>query len=418
MPAAIKDNLCTRGVPTTCGSRILAGHRPLYDATSVARLRAAGAVPVGKTNLDEFAMGSSNENSAYGPVRNPWDPSRVPGGSSGGSAAAVAAGLAPVALGSDTGGSVRQPGAFCGVYALKPTYGRVSRYGLVAYASSLDQVGMLAADPGDLALVYAAVAGPDPRDSTALPGPVPAVEPGAGVKGLRVATARSLLGRPGVEPAVGARTAEAADALARAGAAPSDAELPDPEAAVSAYYLVATAEASSNLARYDGVRYGIRVPGRGLTDMIRRTRTEGFGPEVRRRILLGTFALSAGYYDAYYLRAHRARVRLKRRFAGLFAGADLLLLPTAPTTAFPLGEKSADPVAMYLADVFTVYANLTGLPALNVPFGHDAAGLPVGVQLLAPPGREDLLFRAAGVLERARETPRRRPPEPAAEDGR
>jgi aspartyl-tRNA(Asn)/glutamyl-tRNA(Gln) amidotransferase subunit A len=407
---AVKDNIATRGVRTTCASRMLETHVPLYDATAVERLRAAGAVVVGKTNLDEFGMGSSNENSAFTPAVNPWRPDRVPGGSSGGSAAAVASGMAALALGTDTGGSIRQPAAFCGLHALKPTYGRVSRYGLVAYASSFDQIGGFARSAADLALLYAVLAGPDPRDSTSAPRPVEPVDPGEGAAGLQVGIASDLLERPGVQSEVSAAMRWAAETLRAAGARTADVALPDPETAIGAYYLLATAEASSNLARYDGVRYGLRVPGPGLAETYSRTRSAGFGREVKRRILLGTYALSAGYYDAYYLKAQKARVLFRRAFERIFGEVDLVLLPTAPTTAFRLGEKIADPVAMYLSDLFTVYANLTGMPAANVPVGFDAEGLPVGVQLLAPRWREDLLFRGAGVLEGAHPDPGRRPP--------
>jgi aspartyl-tRNA(Asn)/glutamyl-tRNA(Gln) amidotransferase subunit A len=406
VPVAVKDNLCTRDMPTTAGSRILSGYRPPYDATVVARLRAAGAVAVGKTNLDEFSMGSSCENSAYGPTRNPWDRERVPGGSSGGSAAAVAAGLVELALGSDTGGSVRQPAAFCGVYGLKPTYGRVSRYGLIAYASSLDQVGAFARDVESLVLLYEAVSGDDARDATTVSPPEAAGNGDGGAAGLRVGIAAGLLSGEGVQTAVADAVTAAAGRLAAAGAALTEIALPEPSVAISAYYLLATAEASSNLARYDGVRYGLRVRGEDLEDMYRRTRGEGLGAEVKRRIMLGTYALSAGYYDAYYLKAQKTRVLIRDRFRDLFREVDCVLLPTAPTTAFRLGEKTTDPLAMYLADIFTVYANLTGLPALSVPVGTDGAGLPVGVQLVAAPFREDILFAAARDLAGAAAPPR------------
>ena len=401
VPVALKDNLATRGIPTTCGSRILDGWRPPYDATVVARLRAAGAVVVGKTNMDEFAMGSSTENSAFGPTRNPHDPSRVPGGSSGGSAAAVAAGFAPLALGSDTGGSIRQPAALCGVVGMKPTYGVVSRYGLVAFASSLDQIGPLAATVADAAALLEAIGGHDPLDSTSIAGPPPRVSGvlGEGVEGLRVGVVRELTG--GLDPDVAARLHEAAAALAGAGAKVDDASVPSVGLGLSAYYLIATAEASSNLARYDGVRYGSRVDAEDVTAMYGATRAAGFGAEVKRRIMLGTYALSAGYYDAYYGQAQRVRTLLIRDFEASYAQFDLLLSATSPTTAFPLGAKSDDPLAMYLSDVCTIPSNLAGHPALSVPFGTGDDGMPVGIQLYAPALGEPVLFRAAAALELA-----------------
>jgi aspartyl-tRNA(Asn)/glutamyl-tRNA(Gln) amidotransferase subunit A len=413
IPVAVKDNICTRGIPTTAGSRILSGYLPPYDATAVVRLRAAGAVPVGKTNLDEFSMGSSCETSAFGPTRNPWDLERVPGGSSGGSAAAVASGMVELALGSDTGGSVRQPASFCGVYGLKPTYGRVSRYGLIAYASSLDQIGMFARDVESLVLLHDAVAGEDARDATTAARPGVPGTPVAGSAGLTVGIASGLLASAAVQAEVADAVKRAARHLAGAGAAVAEVALPEPDVAVSAYYLLATAEASSNLARYDGVRYGPRTEGKDLEDMYRRTRGDGLGAEVKRRIMLGTYALSAGYYDAYYLKAQKTRVLIRNRIRALFDTVDCILLPTAPTTAFRLGEKTADPMAMLLADIFTVYANLTGLPGLSIPLGLDGAGLPVGVQLMAPPFREDILFAAARDLARA-EPPVRLPDTGAA----
>jgi aspartyl-tRNA(Asn)/glutamyl-tRNA(Gln) amidotransferase subunit A len=395
VPILLKDNISTAGIPTTAGSRVLEGYRPLFDATVVERLRRAGAIPIGKTNLDEFAMGSSTENSAFGVTRNPWDTSRVPGGSSGGSAAAVASAMTPLALGSDTGGSVRQPASFCGVYGLLPTYGRVSRYGLIAFASSLDQIGPLARDLGGLRSLFEVIEGHDPRDATSAPN-VPAR---SYTGSLRVGVAHDLLSRPGVETAVAVRLEEAAQKLERKGASLVSVTLPDPDLAVATYYLIATAEASSNLARYDGVRYGLRVPGETVESMMRRTRSAGFGQEVKRRILLGTFVLSSGYYDAFYVRAQKNRARLRRAFLELFETVDVVLLPTSPTTAFALGDRTEDPIAMYLADVFTVFGNLAGLPALSVPAGRDAAGLPVGAQFMAPPFGEDRLFAAAELLE-------------------
>jgi aspartyl-tRNA(Asn)/glutamyl-tRNA(Gln) amidotransferase subunit A len=357
-------------------------------------------VIVGKSNMDEFAMGSSTEFSGYGPTRNPYDLARVPGGSSGGSAAAVAYGLVPVALGSDTGGSVRQPAAFCGVYGLKPTYGRLSRYGLVAFGSSLDQVGIFARHAGDLATTYAALAGPDPFDATSRPGPAPDVSGwDAGVKGLRFGWPANLWAR-GVDGAIVDGLERAAASLERAGAVRVPFDFLPGEYGVAAYYLVATAEASSNLARFDGVRYGRRAAGAtDVTALYTRSRSEGLGPEVQRRILLGTYVLSAGYYDEYYLKAQRARTRIRREYAAAFARCDLLLLPTTPTVPFRLGEKTGDPLAMYLSDVFTIGANLAGIPALSVPMGLSPEGLPVGVQLLAAEDGEPRLLRAARALE-------------------
>jgi aspartyl-tRNA(Asn)/glutamyl-tRNA(Gln) amidotransferase subunit A len=413
VPVAIKDNLCTAGLETSCASRVLAGFLPRRDAAAVARLRAAGAVVLGKTNLDEFAMGSSTENSAHGPTRNPWDRTRVPGGSSGGSAAAVAAGLAPVALGSDTGGSVRQPAAFCGITGLKPTYGRVSRSGLVAFGSSLDQVGPLARSVEDAARILEVVAGPDPDDATSARVPAGGYLEacGRGAAGLRVGLASSLLG-DGVDPGCAAGVRAAARALVEAGASVEEVDLPHAGWAIPVYYLVATSEASSNLARYDGVRFGPRAGhGDDLRAMIRATRGAGFGPEVKRRILLGTFALSAGYHDAYYGRAMRARTLIRKDFEAAFArGIDAILLPTTPTPAFPLGEKVDDPLAMYLSDVFTVTINLAGLPAISVPAGT-SGGLPVGAQLVAADFDEATLFRAGAAVEAA--MPAGIPPDPA-----
>ncbi len=403
VPVAVKDNLCTQGVPTTCASRILQGWHPPYDATVVTRLAGAGAVVVGKTNLDEFAMGSSTESSAFGPTRNPHDPERVPGGSSGGSAAAVAAGLAPLALGSDTGGSIRQPAALCGVVGMKPTYGTVSRYGLVAFASSLDQVGPFARSVADAAALYDAIAGHDPCDSTSLHQVPPACGPavGSGVGGLRVGLVTELTEAEGVQADVRRRVAEAAEALASAGATVDPVSIPELRVALPAYYLLAPAEASSNLARYDGVRYGLRVDGDDVADMNARTREAGFGAEVKRRILLGTYALSAGYYDAYYGQAQRVRTLIIQAFRRAYEDFDVLLSATTPSTAFRLGEKVDDPLAMYLSDVCTIPTNLAGHPAMSVPFGTDGAGLPVGVQVLAPALGEAVMVAAAAVLEQA-----------------
>ncbi len=402
VPVALKDNLCTRGVPTTCASRILGDWRPPYDATVVRRLLEAGAVVIGKTNMDEFAMGSSTENSCFGPTRNPCDPTRVPGGSSGGSAAAVAAGFAPLALGSDTGGSIRQPAAFCGVVGMKPTYGVVSRYGLVAFASSLDQIGPMARSVAEAALLAEVVSGHDPADSTSVAGPAPALRPGleAGVAGLRVGVCPQL--SEGADDAVAARVAAAAEALAGAGARVEEVDLPELRYGLSAYYLIAPAEASSNLARYDGVRYGLRVAADDAAAMNAATRTAGFGPEVKRRIMLGTYALSAGYYDAYYGQAQRVRTLVLEAFTRAYASFDVLLGATTPTTAFRLGEKVDDPLAMYLSDLYTVPSNLAGHPAVSVPFGADADGLPIGVQVLAPALGEPVMLQVAAALEALR----------------
>jgi aspartyl-tRNA(Asn)/glutamyl-tRNA(Gln) amidotransferase subunit A len=402
VPVALKDNLCTRGTPTTCSSRILEGWRPPYDATVVTRLAAAGAVAIGKTNLDEFAMGSSTEHSAFGPTRNPLDHARVPGGSSGGSAAAVAAGFAPLALGSDTGGSVRLPAAYCGVVGMKPTYGLVSRYGLIAFASSLDQIGPFATTVADAALLLEAIAGHDPMDSTSIDRPAPAITPtlGDGVAGLRIGLVTEL-STAGVDDDVARRVTAAAEALTAAGATVDDVSVPATTLGLSAYYLIAPAEASSNLARYDGVRYGLRVDAPTNGAMNTASRTAGFGAEVKRRIMLGTYALSAGYYDAYYGKAQQVRTLIVRDFASAYERFDLLLSPTAPTTAFAFGDKTADPLSMYLTDVCTIPSNLAGDPAVSVPFGTGDDGMPVGVQLLGPALSEAVLFRAAAVLEAA-----------------
>jgi aspartyl-tRNA(Asn)/glutamyl-tRNA(Gln) amidotransferase subunit A len=405
VPIALKDNMCTRGIPTTCSSKILDGWKPPYDATIVTRLRDAGAILIGKTNLDEFAMGSSTENSAFGPTRNPRDTSRVPGGSSGGSAAAVAAGFAPLALGSDTGGSIRQPAALCGVVGVKPTYGAVSRYGLVAFASSLDQIGPFATTVADAALVLEVISGHDPMDSTSIE---PTVGDGTldltrqldwGVAGLRVGRISDL--PTGASPDVAARLEQAFDALRAAGAEIVDVQVPAYGYGLTAYYLIAPAEASSNLARYDGVRFGMRVEASDTNAMYMATRTAGFGDEVKRRIMLGTYALSAGYYDAYYGRALKVRRLIADDFAAAYEHVDVLLTPTSPTVAFPIGDKTADPFSMYLCDTYTIPSNLTGEPAMSVPFGTGEAGLPVGVQVLAPALKEDVMFRVAAELERA-----------------
>jgi len=399
VPIAIKDNLCQIGVPTTCSSRILEGWRPPYHATVIERLLAAGAVPVGKTNLDEFAMGSSTETSAYGPTRNPLDPSRVPGGSSGGSAAAVAADMTPLALGSDTGGSIRQPAALCGIVGVKPTYGLVSRYGLIAFASSLDQIGPFSRTVTESAALLEVLAGHDPKDSTSLPEPAPSLVAGInnGVSGLRVALVKELV--EGADDEVVAQVNRAADTLRAAGATITEISIPELKLGLSAYYLIAPAEASSNLARFDGVRYGLRVDAEDVTAMMVATRTKGFGDEVKRRIMLGTYALSAGYFDAYYGQALKVRTLMINAFTAAYQNADVLLGATAPTVAFPFGSKTDNPLAMYLSDVFTIPTNLAGDPALSVPFGKGESGLPIGVQLLGPGRSEATLLRAARVLE-------------------
>ena len=407
VPIALKDNLCTRGIATTCSSKILEGWTPPYDATVVELLARAGAVVVGKTNLDEFAMGSSTENSAFGPTRNPHDTSRVPGGSSGGSAAAVAAGMVPVSLGSDTGGSIRQPAALCGVVGVKPTYGRVSRYGLVAFASSLDQIGPFAPNVADAALLLDVISGYDGRDSTSIPDDLEPVAPhlGEGVAGLRVGVVTELMGE-GIAPDVTARVQAAVAALEAAGATVGEASVPAAILGLSAYYVIAPAEASSNLARYDGVRFGLRVDAPTTPEMYDLTRTAGFGDEVKRRIMLGTYALSAGYYDAYYGTAQKVRTLIRRDFDAAYEQFDLLLSPTSPTTAFPLGAKVDDPMTMYMNDVCTIPTNLAGHAAISVPFGVGDDGLPVGVQVLAPALGEVPMFRAAAVLEAAMEAAR------------
>ena len=401
VPVALKDNMCTRGIPTTCSSKILDGWCPPYDATVVGKLAAAGAVVVGKTNLDEFAMGSSTENSAFGPTRNPLDTSRVPGGSSGGSAAAVAAGFSAVSLGSDTGGSIRQPAALCGVVGVKPTYGYVSRYGLVAFASSLDQIGPFATTVHDAALVLDVIGGHDPMDSTSIPVPQPSLVDvlDHGVEGLRVGRITDL--PEGADADVLERLEVAFDSLREAGATIVDVEVPAFAYALTAYYLVAPAEASSNLARFDGVRFGMRVDAADTNAMYSATRAAGFGDEVKRRIMLGTYALSAGYYDAYYGRALKVRRLVHDDFARAYMQAEVLITPTSPTVAFPFGDKSADPFSMYLCDLYTIPTNLAGHPAMSVPFGTGAHGLPVGVQVLAGTLDESTMFRVGAQLERS-----------------
>jgi aspartyl-tRNA(Asn)/glutamyl-tRNA(Gln) amidotransferase subunit A len=402
VPVALKDILCTRGEETTAGSRILAGHRPVYDGGAVTRLREAGLISLGKTNMDEFAMGSSTENSAFGPTRNPWDPERVPGGSSGGSAAAIAAGMAPLAFGTDTGGSIRQPAALCGVVGMKPTYGAVSRYGLIAFASSLDQIGPFALTVRDAALALAAVAGQDPCDSTSVALPEPIRAPSADdLSGVRIGVPRHLLDQ-GIEDGVREAFDASLAAAESLGAETSEVELPHAPYALPAYYIIAPAEASANLARFDGIRYGLRLeePGDTVVDLYGRTRAQGFGAEVKRRIMLGTYALSSGYYDAYYGTAQRVRTRIRQDFERAFAGVDLIALPTSPTVAFRIGERTHDPWAMYASDVLTVPANLAGLPGLSLPCGL-SEGLPVGLQLIGPAFSENAILDAGHALERA-----------------
>jgi len=403
VPIAIKDNICVRGMQTSCGSRILGPYHPPYNATVVERLLTAGSVIIGKTNCDEFAMGSSNENSAFGPVKNPWDVLRVPGGSSGGSAAAVAAGIVPVALGSDTGGSVRQPASLCGVVGLKPTYGRVSRYGLVAFGSALDQVGILTRNAADAAIVLEVIAGRDVYDSTTADVEVTCYldEIEKDLKGLRLGVSRALLGE-GLDDQVRTAVEQAIDAYRNLGAEIVDIDLPHAKYAIAVYYIIATAEASSNLARYDGVRYGFRAEeAPALRQMYRKTRDEGFGAEVKRRIMLGTYVLSAGYYDAYYLKAQKVRTLLRRDFARAFENCDAIITPTAPTPAFRFGEKVDDPLAMYLNDIYTVTANLAGNPGISVPCGLSNEGLPIGLQLLGPNWTEGTLLRLAHAYQTA-----------------
>ncbi|HEV7475751.1 MAG TPA: Asp-tRNA(Asn)/Glu-tRNA(Gln) amidotransferase subunit GatA [Pyrinomonadaceae bacterium] len=403
VPIAIKDNLCVAGMQASCGSRILGNYQPPYNATVIQRLFDAGAVVMGKTNCDEFAMGSSNENSAFGPVKNPWDTARVPGGSSGGSAAAVASGIVPVALGSDTGGSVRQPASLCGVFGLKPTYGRNSRYGLVAFASSLDQVGIFARTAADVAQVLGIIAGRDPHDATTADVPVPnyLAEISGDLKGARLGLPRSLFGA-GLDAEVRASVEAAVAVYREIGAEIVDVELPNAQYSIAVYYIIATAEASSNLARFDGVRYGFRAEeAPRLREMYRKTREEGFGAEVKRRIMLGTYVLSAGYYEAYYGKAQQVRALIKEDFRKAFESCDAIITPTSPTPAFLLGEKVDNPLAMYLNDIYTVTANLAGIPGLNVPCGLSSKRLPIGFQLLGAYWSEPTLLKLAHAYETA-----------------
>ncbi|MFZ9147899.1 Asp-tRNA(Asn)/Glu-tRNA(Gln) amidotransferase subunit GatA [Vulcanococcus sp.] len=412
VPLAIKDNLCTRGIRTTCSSRMLENFVPPYESTVTDRLWQSGAVLLGKTNLDEFAMGSSTETSAFGPSRNPWNTEKVPGGSSGGSAAAVAAGECVASLGSDTGGSIRQPAAFCGVVGLKPTYGRVSRYGLVAFASSLDQVGPFTSSVADAAELLQVMAGPDPRDSTCLKAPVPdyraaLTQP---VAGLRVGLVRECFEAEGLDPAVKASVMAAAQQLQALGCELVDVSCPRFNDGIATYYVIAPSEASANLARYDGVKYGYRADdAASLAEMTARSRAEGFGDEVKRRILIGTYALSAGYVDAYYKKAQQVRTLIRRDFDRAFETVDVLLTPTSPTTAFGFGAHSEDPLAMYLADLLTIPANMAGLPAISVPCGFDGTGLPIGVQLITGVLQEERLLQVAHHYEQAARVMESRP---------
>jgi len=401
IPLGIKDIYATKGVPTTCASKILANFVPPFDATVIARLRAEGAVFVGKANMDEFAMGSSTENSAYGPTRNPYDLERVSGGSSGGSAAAVAAFECLASLGTDTGGSIREPASFCGVVGIKPTYSRVSRYGVIAYASSLDQVGPFSRTVRDAAIMLRSLAGVDPSDSTCSARPVPDYERAltGDVKGLRIGVPKEYFVE-GMQPEVEKSVREALANLQKAGARTVEISLPHTSYAVAAYYLVATAEASANLSRYDGIRYGLRVPAENNIELYEKSRAEGFGAEVKRRIMLGTFALSAGYYDAYYLKGQKVRTLIRRDFERALESCDVVMAPVAPTTAFKLGEKTDDPLTMYLSDIFTISVNLAGLPGMSMPCGYDDKGLPIGLQIIGAPFSEETIFRVGDAYEK------------------
>jgi len=410
IPLAIKDIYLTHGIRTTCASKILGNFVAPYDATVIARLREVGAIFVGKANMDEFAMGSSSENSAFGPTRNPYDLTRVAGGSSGGSAAAVAAGECLAALGTDTGGSIREPASFCGVVGLKPTYSRVSRFGVIAFASSLDQVGPFTKTVRDAAIMLRELAGSDPRDSTCSARPVPDYEQAltGDIKGLRIGVPREYF-VSGMNPEVEAVVRDALRRFEALGAKLVEISLPHTDYAIATYYIVATAEASANLARYDGIRYGLRVEAENNLELYNRTRARGFGAEVKRRIMLGTFALSSGYYDAYYLKAQQVRTLIRRDFEAAFRSCDLIATPVAPTTAFRLGEKTADPMQMYLSDIFTISVNLAGLPGLSLPCGYDAAGMPIGLQIIGAPFGEEAMLRAADAYETSGAYIRREP---------
>ncbi|MBI3061444.1 MAG: Asp-tRNA(Asn)/Glu-tRNA(Gln) amidotransferase subunit GatA [Deltaproteobacteria bacterium] len=410
IPVALKDIFLTRGLRTTCASKILGSFIPPYDATTVRKLKEAGAVVTGKTNMDEFAMGSSTENSAFAATRNPWNPERVPGGSSGGSAAAVVADQCIAALGTDTGGSIRQPASCCGIVGMKPTYGRVSRYGVIAFASSLDQVGPMTKDVTDCALMLEAIAGHDPSDSTSVDAPVPAYAGflNGDIKGLRVGIPKEYFIH-GMQPEVEQGVKDAIRVIEKSGAGVEEISLPHTEYAVAVYYIIATAEASSNLARYDGMKYGYRAAARDLTETYMKSREEGFGAEVKRRIMLGTYALSAGYYDAYYLKAQKVRALIKRDFAEAFRKCDAIVTPTAPTTAFKIGEKTQDPLQMYLSDIFTISVNLAGLPGLSLPCGFDGDGLPIGMQIIGKHFDEATILKLAFASEQATEWHQKKP---------
>lgn len=411
IPVLVKDNICVKDEDTTCSSKILKGFKPPYDATVVRRLKEEGAVLIGKANMDEFAFGSSCETSCYGPTRNPWDLERIPGGSSGGSAAAVAGDETIMALGSDTGGSIRQPAALCGVVGLKPTYGRVSRYGLIAFASSLDQIGPITKDVEDAALLLGVIAGYDEMDSTSVDIPVPdyATSLTSDVKGLRVGVPKEYFVK-GIDREVEAAVKRSINVFKDLGASVVDISLPHTEYAVSAYYIIGPAEASSNLARFDGAHYGYRAPdAKDMLDMYVRTRSEGFGREAKRRILLGTYCLSSGYYDAYYLKALKVRTKIKEDFDNAFKFCDIIVTPTSPTPAFRIGEKANDPLAMYLSDIFTIPANLAGLPGISIPCGFTRSGLPIGLQIMAKPFAEETIFRAAYTFERNADIEKRKP---------
>jgi aspartyl-tRNA(Asn)/glutamyl-tRNA(Gln) amidotransferase subunit A len=397
MAVAVKDNICTKGMPTTCGSRILGNYRAHYDATATERLRSAGGIVIGKTNMDEFAMGSSNESSAFGPAKNPWDTECVPGGSSGGSAVAVAAGIVRTSLGSETGGSVRQPASLCGIVGLKPTYGRISRFGLVAFASSLDNIGIFGREVRDVASVLGVIAGRDPKDSTSADVPVPDYtgELNGSLDGKIIGIPRSLFGE-GLDDEIRSSVLRAAENFSKLGAKLVDIDLPHLKYGIAVYYIIATAEASSNLARFDGVRYGYRAENADeLRQMYMKTREEGFGPEVKRRIMLGTYVLSSGYYDAYYAKAQKVRALIKQDHVNAFQKCDAILTPTSPSTAFRLGERSDDPIAMYLSDIYTVSANLAGVPAISIPCGLSSEGLPIGVQLTCNFWQESVMLNMA-----------------------